>query len=64
VCHQDGPIHLAELDLEMNHPVVDEICEVIAECGATGETVIAGLHVWRVGEATYSCALRSSTMSS
>jgi cation diffusion facilitator family transporter len=45
------------LDREMDHPVVDEIREVIAERGAAGETLIADLHVWRVGRATYSCAL-------
>lgn len=45
------------LDREMDHPVVDEIREVIAEQGASTETVIADLHVWRVGKATYSCAL-------
>ena len=40
-----------------DHPVVDEIREVIAERGAAGETLIADLHVWSVGRATYSCAL-------
>lgn len=45
------------LDREMDHPVVDEIREVIAERGAGGETLIADLHVWRVGRATYACAL-------
>ncbi len=45
------------LDREMDHPVVDEIREVIAERGATGRTVITDLHVWRVGRASYSCAL-------
>ena len=45
------------LDREMDHPVVDEIREVIAEQGSAGDTVIADLHVWRVGKATYSCAL-------
>lgn len=45
------------LDREMDHPVVDEIREVIAERGATGETAIADLHVWRVGRASYACAL-------
>ncbi|MBX3620513.1 MAG: CDF family Co(II)/Ni(II) efflux transporter DmeF [Rhizobacter sp.] len=45
------------LDREMDHPVVDEIREVIAEHGEASETVIADLHVWRVGKATYSCAL-------
>jgi cation diffusion facilitator family transporter len=45
------------LDREMDHPVVEEIREVISERGADSETVIADLHVWRVGKATYSCAL-------
>ena len=45
------------LDREMDHPVVEEIREVIAERGAAGETVIADLHVWRVGKGNYSCAL-------
>ncbi len=45
------------LDREMDHPVVDEIREVIAERGASGETLIADLHVWRVGRATYACAI-------
>ena len=45
------------LDREMDHPVVDEIREVIAERGAVSQTVIADLHVWRVGKTTYSCAL-------
>ena len=45
------------LDREMDHPVVDEIREVIAERGVTGHTVITDLHVWRVGRGSYSCAL-------
>ncbi|NCT85611.1 MAG: CDF family Co(II)/Ni(II) efflux transporter DmeF [Comamonadaceae bacterium] len=45
------------LDREMDHPVVDEIRAVIAERGAAGATLIADLHVWRVGRATYACAL-------
>ncbi|MFT7721248.1 MAG: CDF family Co(II)/Ni(II) efflux transporter DmeF [Roseateles sp.] len=45
------------LDREMDHPVVDEIREVIAGQGAASETVIADLHVWRVGRASYACAL-------
>jgi cation diffusion facilitator family transporter len=45
------------LDREMDHPVVQEIREVIAERGADSETFIADLHVWRVGKGTYSCAL-------
>jgi len=45
------------LDREMDHPVVEEIREVITERGAAGETTITDLHVWRVGRANYSCAL-------
>jgi len=45
------------LDREMDHPVVDEIREVIAEQGAASHTMIADLHVWRVGKASYACAL-------
>jgi Co/Zn/Cd efflux system component len=45
------------LDREMDHPVVEEIREVVAERGAGSKTVIADLHVWRVGKGTYSCAL-------
>ena len=45
------------LDREMDHPVVEEIREVIAERGAASDTAIADLHVWRVGKASYSCAL-------
>lgn len=45
------------LDREMDHPVVDEIREVIAERGVASHTLIADLHVWRVGRATYACAM-------
>ena len=45
------------LDREMDHPVVDEIREVVAERQERGETRISDLHVWRVGKASYSCAL-------
>jgi cation diffusion facilitator family transporter len=45
------------LDREMDHPVVDEIREVVAEQGAASHTLIADLHVWRVGRATYACAM-------
>ncbi len=45
------------LDREMDHPVVDEIREVVAERGAAGEAAIADLHVWRVGRGAYACAL-------
>jgi cation diffusion facilitator family transporter len=46
------------LDREMDHPVVDEIREVVQACGANGTlTRITDLHVWRVGKNVYSCAL-------
>ena len=45
------------LDREMDHPVVDEIREVVEVNSKAGETRIADLHVWRVGRASYSCAL-------
>ena len=45
------------LDREMDHPVVQEIRELVAERGAAGETAVADLHVWRVGRAGYACAL-------
>jgi len=41
------------LDREMDHPVVDEIREVVEVAG----TRIVDLHVWRVGKQVYSCAL-------
>ena len=44
------------LDREMDHPVVDEIREVV-EAGVPGATRIVDLHVWRVGKQSYSCAL-------
>lgn len=43
------------LDREMDHPVVDEIREVIESDG--GLTRITDLHVWRVGKNVYSCAV-------
>jgi cation diffusion facilitator family transporter len=45
------------LDREMDHPVVDEIRDVIATQGAASDTLVTDLHVWRVGRATYACAL-------
>ncbi len=45
------------LDREMDHPVVDEIREVV-QTGASGDdTRITDLHVWRVGKNVYSCAM-------
>ena len=45
------------LDREMDHPVVDEIREVVEADSEAGQTHIADLHVWRVGKQVYSCAL-------
>ncbi|MFT4173827.1 MAG: CDF family Co(II)/Ni(II) efflux transporter DmeF [Rhodocyclaceae bacterium] len=45
------------LDREMDHPVVDEIREVIETGPEAGDTRIADLHVWRVGKEAYACAL-------
>jgi cation diffusion facilitator family transporter len=45
------------LDREMDQPVVAEIREAIEEGGRASETRVADLHVWRVGKASYSCAV-------
>lgn len=45
------------LDREMDHPVVDEIREVVGTGPDSGETRISDLHVWRVGKGAYSCAI-------
>jgi cation diffusion facilitator family transporter len=45
------------LDREMDHPVVEEIREVIETGPGMETTRIADLHVWRVGKGSYSCAL-------
>jgi len=45
------------LDREMDHPVVDEIRAVIDESGGAGQARLTDLHVWRVGKASYACAL-------
>jgi cation diffusion facilitator family transporter len=44
------------LDSEMDHPVVDEIRDVITSLPG-GATQITDLHVWRVGTGQYACAL-------
>jgi Co/Zn/Cd efflux system component len=42
----------------MDHPVVEEIRQVVEASGAQGAaTRITDLHVWRVGKNVYSCAL-------
>ena len=46
------------LDREMDHPVVEEIREVVEASGAAqAMTHVTDLHVWRVGKNVYSCAL-------
>ena len=45
------------LDREMDHPVVEEIREVIAALPAESGTQLTDLHVWRVGNGAYACAL-------
>jgi cation diffusion facilitator family transporter len=45
------------LDREMDHVVVAEIREVIAQLPPEGATVLADLHVWRVARDAYACAL-------
>lgn len=45
------------LDREMDHPVVEEIREVVETGPDAGDTRITDLHVWRVGKGAYSCAL-------
>lgn len=51
------------LDREMDHPVVDEIREVIEPPENPDKTKITDLHVWRVGKEAYSCALSIVTHS-
>ena len=45
------------LDREMDHPVVDEIREVVETGAHEADTRITDLHVWRVGKQVYSCAM-------
>jgi cation diffusion facilitator family transporter len=45
------------LDREMDHPVVAEIREVISALPEAGGTQLTDLHVWRVGNGAYACAL-------
>ena len=51
------------LDREMDHPVVDEIREVIGLLDNADETKITDLHVWRVGKEAYACAISIVTRS-
>lgn len=45
------------LDREMDHPVVEEIREVIRTLDGDPSAELVDLHVWRVGRATYACVL-------
>ena len=45
------------LDREMDHPVVEEVREVVEAVSEHGETKVTDLHVWRVGKKVYSCAM-------
>ena len=45
------------LDREMDHPVVEEIREVVETGEDAAATRITDLHVWRVGKGAYSCAI-------
>jgi cation diffusion facilitator family transporter len=45
------------LDREMDAPVVAEIREVVASASASPATSLVDLHVWRVGQQSYACAL-------
>lgn len=45
------------LDREMDHPVVEEIREVVETGDGAGKTRITDLHVWRVGKRSYACAI-------
>ena len=49
------------LDREMDHPVVDEIREVIDAAGPEGTVTLTDLHVWRVGREAYACAIVVAT---
>ncbi|WP_332752492.1 CDF family Co(II)/Ni(II) efflux transporter DmeF [Hydrogenophaga sp.] len=49
------------LDREMDHPVVEEIREVIDAAGPEGTVTLTDLHVWRVGREAYACAIVVAT---
>jgi cation diffusion facilitator family transporter len=51
------------LDREMDHPVVNEIREVIEMPEGPDATRIVDLHVWRVGAEAYACAISLATHS-
>ncbi|KJS04319.1 MAG: cobalt transporter [Gammaproteobacteria bacterium BRH_c0] len=45
------------LDREMDHPVVQEIREVVENGSLAADTYITDLHVWRAGRRSYYCIL-------
>lgn len=45
------------LDREMDHPVVAEIREALQTGPAGEDTRVSDLHVWRVGNRAYACAV-------
>ena len=45
------------LDREMDHPVVEEIRDVVRSATVDAPTDLTDLHVWRVGKQAYACAL-------
>jgi cation diffusion facilitator family transporter len=45
------------LDREMDHPVVAEIRSAVEDAGRAAAAKVTDLHVWRVGRASYACAL-------
>lgn len=47
------------LDREMDHPVVQEVREAVESDG--GRTRVTDLHVWRIGQRVYACALTAVT---
>ena len=49
------------LDREMDHPVVEEIREVVQALDVSSRVELLDLHVWRVGRATYACAIALMT---
>ena len=45
------------LDREMDHPVVEEVRAAVGTAPDARDTHVADLHVWRVGQGAYACAL-------
>ena len=45
------------LDHEMDHPVVEELREVVSGLEASGQVELVDLHVWRVARNAYACTL-------